>query len=153
MIISFFILSLTGMALKFSYTGWAQNVSFVLGGFENMGFLHRLGAVTLVDSERERRFDSGTRFAATELGAFRLPQPEAGIPPQVLHHAQATLARLDRRKAAKLTPPPEVMALVSRRTLARQQQDWATADSLRAQIESEGWQVRDTTEGAVLEPC
>jgi len=48
MMISFFILALTGMALKFSYMGWAQGVSWLLGGFGSMGVLHRLGAVTLV---------------------------------------------------------------------------------------------------------
>jgi cytochrome b subunit of formate dehydrogenase len=47
MLISFFTLALTGMALKFSYMGWAQALSVVLGGFESMGILHRLGAVIL----------------------------------------------------------------------------------------------------------
>jgi predicted CXXCH cytochrome family protein len=47
MLLSFFDLALTGMSLKFSYTGWAQLVSRVLGGFESMGFLHRLGGLTL----------------------------------------------------------------------------------------------------------
>jgi cytochrome b subunit of formate dehydrogenase len=47
MIISFFTLALTGMALKFSYMGWAQVLSRLLGGFESMGLLHRMGAITL----------------------------------------------------------------------------------------------------------
>ncbi len=47
MLISFFTLALTGMALKFSYMAWAQGLSVILGGFESMGFLHRLGAVLL----------------------------------------------------------------------------------------------------------
>ncbi len=47
MMISFFTLALTGMALKFSYMSWAQATSYVLGGFDSMGFLHRIGAVTL----------------------------------------------------------------------------------------------------------
>ncbi|MCP4603901.1 MAG: cytochrome b/b6 domain-containing protein [Proteobacteria bacterium] len=44
-IVSFFTLAITGMALKFSYTGWAQFVARVLGGFETAGSLHRLAAV------------------------------------------------------------------------------------------------------------
>ena len=48
MLLSFFTLSLTGMSLKFSYMGWAQALSTVLGGFESMGLLHRLAAVTLL---------------------------------------------------------------------------------------------------------
>ncbi len=47
MIVSFFALSITGMALKFSYMTWAQWVSRALGGFEVTGTIHRLGAVLL----------------------------------------------------------------------------------------------------------
>jgi predicted CXXCH cytochrome family protein len=48
MMLSFFALALTGMALKFSYMGWAVLLSRVLGGFDTMGVLHRIGAVTLM---------------------------------------------------------------------------------------------------------
>ncbi len=44
-IISFFTLAITGMALKFSHTGWAQAIADVLGGFHSAGILHRLAAV------------------------------------------------------------------------------------------------------------
>jgi cytochrome b subunit of formate dehydrogenase len=48
MLISFFTLALTGMALKFSYMGWAVVLSRLLGGFATMGILHRLAAITLI---------------------------------------------------------------------------------------------------------
>jgi len=48
MMLSFFTLALTGMALKFSYMSWAQVTSRVLGGFDSMGFLHRIAAVVLI---------------------------------------------------------------------------------------------------------
>jgi len=48
MMISFFTLALTGMSLKFSYMGWAQTVSRVLGGFAGMGLVHRMGACVLI---------------------------------------------------------------------------------------------------------
>jgi cytochrome b subunit of formate dehydrogenase len=48
MLLSFFTLALTGMALKFSYMGWAQTFAAVLGGFATTGVLHRLGAITLI---------------------------------------------------------------------------------------------------------
>jgi cytochrome b subunit of formate dehydrogenase len=48
MMLSFFTLALTGMALKFSYMSWAQVTSRILGGFESMGFLHRIAAVVLM---------------------------------------------------------------------------------------------------------
>jgi cytochrome b subunit of formate dehydrogenase len=44
-IISFIGLALTGMTLKFSYLGWAQWLSGILGGFESAGFIHRVCAV------------------------------------------------------------------------------------------------------------
>ena len=47
MMLSFFTLALTGMALKFSYMSWAQVTSRVLGGFDGMGLLHRIGAIVL----------------------------------------------------------------------------------------------------------
>ena len=47
LLVSFFVLALTGMALKFSYMGWAQGLSRALGGFAAMGVLHRLGAIAL----------------------------------------------------------------------------------------------------------
>jgi cytochrome b subunit of formate dehydrogenase len=48
MLISFLTLALTGMTLKFSYMAWADWVSWLLGGFEAMGVLHRMGAITLI---------------------------------------------------------------------------------------------------------
>jgi len=48
MLLSFFTLALTGMALKFSYMGWAQWFARTLGGFSTTGFLHRAGALTLI---------------------------------------------------------------------------------------------------------
>ena len=47
MLISFFTLALTGMALKFAYTGWARALSRLLGGHDAMAVLHRTGAVIL----------------------------------------------------------------------------------------------------------
>jgi len=48
MIMSFMSLALTGMTLKFSYTGWAALLSRILGGFESTGYIHRLAAVLMV---------------------------------------------------------------------------------------------------------
>jgi len=48
MIVSFLTLALTGMSLKFSYTGWAVMLSKFFGGFESAGFLHRFAAVIMI---------------------------------------------------------------------------------------------------------
>ena len=44
-ILSFFLLVITGMALKFSCTEWAKVVANLFGGFETAGNLHRLAAI------------------------------------------------------------------------------------------------------------
>ncbi len=44
-VVSFLGLALTGMTLKFSYLGWAQFISEVLGGFESAGYIHRICAI------------------------------------------------------------------------------------------------------------
>ncbi len=48
MIVSFMSLALTGMTLKFSYTGWAAFLSRLFGGFETAGYIHRVAAVFMV---------------------------------------------------------------------------------------------------------
>ncbi|MDI6767035.1 MAG: hypothetical protein QME52_09455 [Bacteroidota bacterium] len=68
MIVSFISLALTGMTLKFSYTGWAVVLSRFFGGFETAGFIHRFAAVImfgiffthLYDLIRRRRTEFGT---------------------------------------------------------------------------------------------
>lgn len=63
MIVSFITLALTGMSLKFSYTGWAVVLSRLLGGFETAGFIHRCAALVmfgtfithLVDLQKHRK--------------------------------------------------------------------------------------------------
>ncbi len=47
MVVSFISLALTGMSLKFSYTGWAVVLSRLLGGFQTAGYIHRLAAVVM----------------------------------------------------------------------------------------------------------
>ena len=68
MIVSFMCLALTGLTLKFSYTGWAAVLSRLLGGFETAGYIHRSAAVVmfgifvthLVDLYRLKRRDYGS---------------------------------------------------------------------------------------------
>ena len=48
MIVSFISLALTGMTLKFSYTGWAAILSHLFGGFESAGYIHRFFAIVMV---------------------------------------------------------------------------------------------------------
>ncbi len=47
MVVSFLSLALTGLTLKFSYTGWAVILSRLLGGFETAGYIHRAAAMVM----------------------------------------------------------------------------------------------------------
>jgi cytochrome b subunit of formate dehydrogenase len=47
MIVAFLSLALTGMTLKFSYTGWAVFLSRLFGGFESAGYIHRFAAIMM----------------------------------------------------------------------------------------------------------
>ena len=49
-------------------------------------------------------------------------------------------------------PPPEVVALAERRSVARADRDFAESDRLREEIASAGWAVRDGPDGYELAP-
>ena len=69
-ILSFISLALTGMTLKFSYTGWAYVLSRILGGFETAGYIHRVAAVTMFSIFFTHIFDLVHR-KRTEFGSWR----------------------------------------------------------------------------------
>ncbi len=48
--------------------------------------------------------------------------------------------------------PPEIVALAEDRQAARQNKDYAQADTLRDELQSRGWQVKDTPDGFKLTP-
>ena len=57
MVVSFITLAMTGMSLKFSYTGWAVVLSHLLGGFETAGFIHRTAALVMFGTFTTHLFD------------------------------------------------------------------------------------------------
>lgn len=70
MIVSFLSLALTGLTLKFSYTGWARVLSRLLGGFETAGYIHRVGAVLMIGAFLTHLFDLYRR-KRREYGSWR----------------------------------------------------------------------------------
>lgn len=70
MIISFMSLALTGMTLKFSYTGWAVILSRVFGGFESAGYIHRVAAVLMLGLFVTHLYDL-VRRKRTEFGSWK----------------------------------------------------------------------------------
>lgn len=50
MFTSFIALSITGLPIKYSTTGWAKTVTAMFGGFDNMFLVHKIGAVVMLAS-------------------------------------------------------------------------------------------------------
>jgi len=70
MIVSFISLALTGMTLKFSYTGWAATLSRFFGGFESAGYIHRFAAACMIGAFVSHLVDLGRR-KRREFGSWR----------------------------------------------------------------------------------
>jgi cytochrome b subunit of formate dehydrogenase len=80
-IVSFLGLAVTGMTLKFSYLGWAQGISAVLGGFESAGYLHRICAIITFAYFGIHAWDLFRKKRASGLSWFRyLMHPASMIP-------------------------------------------------------------------------
>lgn len=106
------------------------------------------GNVVVIRGNQEITFATGTDFPIEELGPFT-PIPNDDLLP-------ALFADIERARAdlAADTPHPsaDIIALAERRQLARQAKEWQRADALRDELLAMGWQVQDTTDGAVLIP-
>jgi hypothetical protein len=107
------------------------------------------GGVTLIRGGEMTPIPHDQSFPITRLGPFSLlEEPRLGIPDEVWGRA------LDAYKTSPpiAQPPEDVTAWTKEREVARAHCDWALADELRARIEAEGWQVRDTSDGSQLTP-
>ncbi len=100
------------------------------------------GCITQIQGGIETVWTTGTTFALDSWGPFHLPEPDPTL--------AAALAHVAPFRRTPPTPPPAVLELVAAREAARQRRDWATADALRAQIQAQGWTVRDTPTGPEL---
>lgn len=109
-----------------------------------------LGGITVLREGDEGRLPAGDSFSVTELGPFRMAEPDEGIPVDVWERVVA--ARDQAQAQAASQPPPEVLSLVEQREAARMQRDWVTSDELREQIAALGWEVRDTRSGPEVTP-
>ena len=70
MIVSFMSLALTGLTLKFSYTGWARLMARLFGGFESAGYVHRVGALLMMLAFATHLVDL-VRRKSREFGSWR----------------------------------------------------------------------------------
>lgn len=72
MIVSFLSLALTGLTLKFSYTGWAVVVSRFFGGFQSAGYVHRVAAVLMFGLFTAHLVDLVRMKRREKLSVFKL---------------------------------------------------------------------------------
>jgi cyanophycinase-like exopeptidase len=94
-------------------------------------------------------YASGESFSLEECCPFEVPAAGEGLPEGVWHQAVQTQAAM--QAGQQEGPPEDVMALVEARQAARAGRDWAEADRLRQQIADLGWQVKDTSDGPLVE--
>jgi hypothetical protein len=108
------------------------------------------GSVTVLRDGKEQCFGSRASFSLGELGSFRRPSLEFGLPAGVWEEVRSAHSRASSEAVA--LPSREVMTLVERRERARAGGNWRKADALRDQIADMGWQVLDTPNGPRVEP-
>jgi hypothetical protein len=107
------------------------------------------GGVTWQAATGERRFGRRETFPLAELGIGQLTDVATGIPEAVWEKARAATQAPE---SAIQSPPPDVVAIVTRRAEARANKDWAASDRLREEIAHLGWKIKDTPAGAELLP-
>ncbi len=108
------------------------------------------GNVTLVRGGDTRWIAHGHSFDLAELGPYRRPEPEAGIPAFIWHQVAAAFAA--QQAPTSQEPPETVLRRLEQRQAARARRDWVGADSLREEIEAMGWEIRDTSDGPQAVP-
>ncbi|MBN1370558.1 MAG: hypothetical protein JW987_01260 [Anaerolineaceae bacterium] len=133
--------------------------SVILGLDEHTGLILDLAAaecrvvgrdtIHILRAGQDMTFHNGETFPIHLLGDYHpLEDPSMGLPAAVW------------QQAADFSPAPnaqpelsaQVQELLARRQAAREAQQWAEADRLRAEIATLGWQVKDTAAGPQLEP-
>ncbi|WP_294388817.1 cysteine--tRNA ligase [Prosthecobacter sp.] len=103
------------------------NVPGALGSI--FGTLNKLKPATL-SNEEATTMRGGLNFMLNTLG-LQLPAIVAEAPTEV---------------------PADIQTLAQQRWDAKQAKDWATADTLRKQLESAGWLIKDSKEGFTVVP-
>jgi len=69
-ILSFFGLAITGMIVKFSYTGWAQFLAHLIGGMNAAGLIHRICAIITFGYMIMHLWDVRRRWRQSGKGFF-----------------------------------------------------------------------------------
>ncbi len=125
--------------------GLDEHTGIIMDFESGMCEISGVSSVSLVRECDPKIHPSGTKFALSELGEIRIPDPlENDIPARVWDMV-ANVPALEEDK-----PPDEIIALAQERLAARANKNWARSDQLRDEIANEGWTVQDSKEGYKL---
>ena len=125
--------------------GLDEHTGLIMDFESKMCEVSGVSSVSLVRECNPEMYASGSKFALSELGAFRIPLPlEEGIPSHVWEMC------LNAPSLEGDQPSEAVIALVEQRVLARANKNWAESDKLRDEIAALGWTVQDSKDGYKL---
>lgn len=136
------------LALPYPIVGIDEHTALIVDFENDCGCVLGNGSVTILTGDKEQRVVSGETFSLHLLGEYRIPQVESLVSAEMMEKLRAAGGPA----ASQQTPGESVTALVQQRETARQNKDWAAADRLREEIESAGWELRDTPDGPELYP-
>ena len=132
--------------------GIDEHTSLIMDFAEGSCHVRGNDTVTILRDGAPQVFQTGTSFPLDELGEWAIPAGNAGIAPAVWEEALKAEAEQEAELKIKPKPSPELIALAEARARARASHDWPAADALRDQINSLGWQIKDTPDGSELFP-
>lgn len=129
--------------------GIDEHTALILDLVNGVGHVQGAGSVTVMRGGEQTIVASGAAFHLARLGPYRLPTDLGeGLPSEIV----ALMAASSPPPPPEMAPPPAVLRLLDERESARQRRDWVTADALRAEAISLGWEIHDTPAGSQLAP-
>jgi hypothetical protein len=131
----------------FAIVGIDEQTGLILDLADRICLVVGRGGITLKQNGATSRIESGGVFSIHELGEYRLPQVNEGVPGETWQSILGIIMEKDKPTSI----PPRVLALVEEREIARQQQEWQRADMLRERIAELGWLIQDTKQGPRIE--
>jgi hypothetical protein len=125
--------------------GINEHTSLIVETAAETGRVMGHGGVTLERGGETLRYERGD--ALRLLGASEWAALARDVPPGLRRRARELKQRRQPATPPSEPLPPETRALVERREEARGRWDWATADTLRAELADRGYRLHDTPSG------
>ena len=125
--------------------GLDEHTGIIMDFESGMCEVSGVSSVSLVRAGGTMIYPSDSRFALSELGDIRVPNPlEKDIPAHVWDMVRNAPALNDD------TPSDETIKLAEQRVSARAGKNWTESDKLRDAISALGWTVQDAKDGYKL---